>query len=810
MMSNKLGVASGEALARYLASPSCCLTDSALSNNRLGDKGGIAIATGLQHNSTLQRLSLARNGLGYRAAQAFFRLAANVQSGIETLNLQYNSIGDGQQKDIAHQLENTRALRLSQQQVRQESEASRMQRQEAELEAELHQLGALNTPTTAPVRREPEREREPRQGRESQPRERGEMSRPRGGEGERDVPPRTGRPQRERERGTTESRREMVRERVMERRAKSNQRGRGERDTPKERDPRGAPPRPHGERERERERQRYEGMDPDAPASVSSQMAPFRSGEASRMATPVTREDRASRERERERGWDGRGEHPAQAEAGRGQDRASMGRGRASEGRQPYRGIPQPTRREYGSSRPSLSMSVDRYEDDMGEREERQERQERGAVQGFQARGAVPRVSGSYTPNAERDSGRDFQEVEREMERDRERERAGSVSVYGVEPDEADERDAALLAFKTAARQLHASHQTLEEPSDIGGERREKGRLGGERDRDFVDAYGVQSTPPTMRSVDVGSVAGEGHTAPASMSTLTATQAHPTWNRGGRGGEPLSPAPGTSTPPMHKTKSLGERERRIEAPPPPPAFPQLRYADLVTSVRSVVDSAVHSERDVTPREATSILTLFHQLVSRVTRFEREVEAWKGVAERERRSHQAQIESHTKERVRLETAHRARLAEANSFDSRLQHVRGLLRKSEEGVAALRAQAERVSSEKRLVSVELETTQGELATAQDQRLALTKRVDALRMEADTLRVRNEELAGRLTHLQERTQVFQQMGAPDDADTDWRDDHIKYLSSQVMKLSALLDDSKAALVQVTSAQGGEAHVQ
>ncbi|RHZ46501.1 uncharacterized protein CDV56_104329 [Aspergillus thermomutatus] len=52
-----------EAISRYLASPHCSITSWYMSSNPIGDAGAKALATGLQQNKTLQRLSLQSIGL---------------------------------------------------------------------------------------------------------------------------------------------------------------------------------------------------------------------------------------------------------------------------------------------------------------------------------------------------------------------------------------------------------------------------------------------------------------------------------------------------------------------------------------------------------------------------------------------------------------------------------------------------------------------------------------------------------------------------------------------------------------------------
>ena len=52
-----------ECIAAYLASPNCTLQSLYISNNPIGDSGAIALATGLQKNKTLLRLSARSCGL---------------------------------------------------------------------------------------------------------------------------------------------------------------------------------------------------------------------------------------------------------------------------------------------------------------------------------------------------------------------------------------------------------------------------------------------------------------------------------------------------------------------------------------------------------------------------------------------------------------------------------------------------------------------------------------------------------------------------------------------------------------------------
>ncbi|KAF7131073.1 hypothetical protein CNMCM5793_004060 [Aspergillus hiratsukae] len=58
-----ISTAACEAISRYLASPHCCITSLYMSSNPIGDAGAKSLATGLQQNKTLERLSLQSVGL---------------------------------------------------------------------------------------------------------------------------------------------------------------------------------------------------------------------------------------------------------------------------------------------------------------------------------------------------------------------------------------------------------------------------------------------------------------------------------------------------------------------------------------------------------------------------------------------------------------------------------------------------------------------------------------------------------------------------------------------------------------------------
>eukprot|EP00762_Andalucia_godoyi_P004972 ANDGO_01364.mRNA.1 hypothetical protein CAOG_05626 len=72
-----------------------------LSNNRIADKGGVALAEVLRDkNRTLQRLSLIRNMLGFRAGQGFLDMLRS-NAVLHTLDVSHNSITKAQEEAIA-------------------------------------------------------------------------------------------------------------------------------------------------------------------------------------------------------------------------------------------------------------------------------------------------------------------------------------------------------------------------------------------------------------------------------------------------------------------------------------------------------------------------------------------------------------------------------------------------------------------------------------------------------------------------------------------------------------------------------------
>jgi hypothetical protein len=63
-------------LADTLARPSCTLVSVNLNNNRIGDRGAIAVADALKRNATLAALTMQRNGLGFRTGSAVLEVRA--------------------------------------------------------------------------------------------------------------------------------------------------------------------------------------------------------------------------------------------------------------------------------------------------------------------------------------------------------------------------------------------------------------------------------------------------------------------------------------------------------------------------------------------------------------------------------------------------------------------------------------------------------------------------------------------------------------------------------------------------------------
>lgn len=71
---NAVGIAKSacEAIAMYLSSPKCTIESLYLSNNPLGDTGATALASGLQKNTSLLRLTLASCGINDEGARCIF------------------------------------------------------------------------------------------------------------------------------------------------------------------------------------------------------------------------------------------------------------------------------------------------------------------------------------------------------------------------------------------------------------------------------------------------------------------------------------------------------------------------------------------------------------------------------------------------------------------------------------------------------------------------------------------------------------------------------------------------------------------
>lgn len=82
-------------MAELLTRPGCSLVAVNLNNNRLGDRGAIALADALRRNSALAALTLQKNGLGYKSGPAFLEALAH-NSVLQHLDLQYNNLGKSQ------------------------------------------------------------------------------------------------------------------------------------------------------------------------------------------------------------------------------------------------------------------------------------------------------------------------------------------------------------------------------------------------------------------------------------------------------------------------------------------------------------------------------------------------------------------------------------------------------------------------------------------------------------------------------------------------------------------------------------------
>ncbi|OJJ35723.1 hypothetical protein ASPWEDRAFT_110735 [Aspergillus wentii DTO 134E9] len=81
-----ISIAACEAMASYLASPHCGLTSLYMSNNPIGDAGARALAAGLQHNRSIQRLCLQSIGLTGTGARVLISSLHNHPT-IQTLDI---------------------------------------------------------------------------------------------------------------------------------------------------------------------------------------------------------------------------------------------------------------------------------------------------------------------------------------------------------------------------------------------------------------------------------------------------------------------------------------------------------------------------------------------------------------------------------------------------------------------------------------------------------------------------------------------------------------------------------------------------
>lgn len=109
------------ALAKFLASPNCTLSDLYIACNPIGDRGACALATGLAANKSLYRLVLKSVGLNTAGATAIFTalqnhpklLALDVAHAYTTedLGVRYNYIEDGATASLIAMLTRLRTLR---------------------------------------------------------------------------------------------------------------------------------------------------------------------------------------------------------------------------------------------------------------------------------------------------------------------------------------------------------------------------------------------------------------------------------------------------------------------------------------------------------------------------------------------------------------------------------------------------------------------------------------------------------------------------------------------------------------------------
>ncbi|KAK3115712.1 hypothetical protein LTR53_004676 [Teratosphaeriaceae sp. CCFEE 6253] len=96
---NGIGDAACKQIARFLASPACTLHSLFMSNNPVGDAGAAALASGLQDNTSLKRLSLQSCGLKnikslIHAASGLGTLDLGQSYATEDLGIRYNWITD--------------------------------------------------------------------------------------------------------------------------------------------------------------------------------------------------------------------------------------------------------------------------------------------------------------------------------------------------------------------------------------------------------------------------------------------------------------------------------------------------------------------------------------------------------------------------------------------------------------------------------------------------------------------------------------------------------------------------------------------
>jgi Ran GTPase-activating protein (RanGAP) involved in mRNA processing and transport len=74
---NGIGLKSADSIGQFLASPHCTLDAIYATNNPIGNDGVAALATGLKHNKSLTRPTLASTGLGDDGAIALFEALKN-------------------------------------------------------------------------------------------------------------------------------------------------------------------------------------------------------------------------------------------------------------------------------------------------------------------------------------------------------------------------------------------------------------------------------------------------------------------------------------------------------------------------------------------------------------------------------------------------------------------------------------------------------------------------------------------------------------------------------------------------------------